>query len=61
MQGWLRGASAFNPITYVIEGIRSLILDGWVAEKLLACIVVTLAVSVVVLGLSVRSIRTYGA
>lgn len=61
MQGWLRQAARFNPVTYVIEGIRSLILDGWVAEKLVACVIVTIATAVVLLGLSVRSIRTYGA
>ena len=60
MQGWLEAAARFNPITYVLEGTRSLVIDGWVAEKLLACVLVTLATAVVLLGLSVRAMRTYG-
>jgi ABC-2 type transport system permease protein len=60
MQNWLETAARFNPITYVLEGTRSLVIDGWVGEKLLACVLVTLATAVVLLGLSVRAMRTYG-
>jgi ABC-2 type transport system permease protein len=60
MQGWLQGAARFNPVTYVIEGIRSLVLDGWVPEKIIACVLVIVATTVVLLGLSVRAMRNYG-
>lgn len=60
MQGWLRIAARCNPVTYVIEGIRSLILDGWVAERLLACVLVIAATSVLLLGLSVKAMAQYG-
>jgi len=60
MQGWLRVAARFNPVTYVIEGLRSLILDGWVAERVLMCVVVIAATSFVLLGLSVRAMNQYG-
>ena len=60
MQGWLRVASRFNPVTYVIEGLRSLILTGWEAEKLVACLVVIAGLTVVMLGLSVRAMNQYG-
>jgi ABC-2 type transport system permease protein len=59
MQGWLRVASRFNPVTYVIEGLRSLILDGWDGPKLLACLLTIGIATVVLLGLSVRAMRTY--
>jgi ABC-2 type transport system permease protein len=61
MQGWLRVASRFNPVTYVLEGLRSLMLDGWVAEKLLACVAVTAVVAVLLIGLSVRAMKSFGA
>lgn len=61
MQGWLRTMARFNPVTYVLEGTRSLILDGWVAGPLVACVLVTFATAFVLLGLSVRAMRTYGA
>ncbi len=60
MKGWLQAAARFNPITYVIEGIRSLILDGWDGEKLVACLVVIGGATVLMLWLSVRAMRNYG-
>jgi ABC-2 type transport system permease protein len=60
MQGWLRVASAFNPITYVIEGLRSLILNGWEARPVLGCLAVTFGTAILLLGLSVRAMRSYG-
>lgn len=61
MQGWLETAARFNPVTYVLEGTRSLVIDGWDADRLIACVVVTLATAFVLLGLSVRAMRTYGS
>ena len=61
MQGWLQGLAAFNPVTYVLEGTRSLVIDGWEPGPLLACLGVTFATAVVLLGLSVRAMRNYGA
>jgi ABC-2 type transport system permease protein len=60
MQTWLETAARFNPITYVLEGTRSLVIDGWEAGPLLACLAVTAATAVVLLGLSVRAMNSYG-
>src|SRR5512133_2853328 len=46
-----------NPVSYVIVGLRSLIIDGWVVDKILVCLGVTLAMGVVLIGLSLRAIR----
>ena len=48
-----------NPVSYVIVGLRSLIIDGWVVQDLLICIGVILAMTVVLIGLSLRAIATY--
>jgi ABC-2 type transport system permease protein len=48
-----------NPVSYVIVGIRSLIIDGWVVDKILVCLGVILVMGVVLVGLSLRAIRTY--
>jgi ABC-2 type transport system permease protein len=48
-----------NPVSYVIVGLRSLIIDGWVVDKLLVCIGVILVMGVVLIGLSLRAIETY--
>jgi ABC-2 type transport system permease protein len=48
-----------NPVSYVIVGLRSLIIDGWVVDKILVCLGVILAMGIVLIGLSLRAIRTY--
>jgi ABC-2 type transport system permease protein len=48
-----------NPVSYVIVGLRSLIIDGWVVDQILVCLGVILAMGVVLIGLSLRAIRTY--
>jgi ABC-2 type transport system permease protein len=48
-----------NPVSYVIEGLRSLILQGWVLDKLLLCIGVTLLTGLVLTLLSLRTIERY--
>ncbi|CAA9512552.1 MAG: hypothetical protein AVDCRST_MAG69-2572 [uncultured Solirubrobacteraceae bacterium] len=34
LQGWLEVAAAANPTTYVLEAMRGLLIDGWVADQL---------------------------
>jgi len=48
-----------NPVSYVIVGLRSLIIDGWVVDKILVSIGVILVMGVVLIGLSLRAIETY--
>ena len=48
-----------NPVSYVIVGVRSLILEGWKWGDLAACVGVILAMAVVLIGLSLRAIATY--
>jgi len=48
-----------NPVSYVIEGLRSLVLEGWVLDKLAICCGVILATGVVLTWLSVRAIDAY--
>lgn len=48
-----------NPVSYVIVGMRSLIIDGWVWGQLAACIAVIVVMSAILLGLSLRAIDTY--
>jgi ABC-2 type transport system permease protein len=48
-----------NPVSYVIVGMRSLVIDGWNAGQLAVCFLVIIALGVVLTGLSLRSIATY--
>ncbi|MEP6560398.1 MAG: ABC transporter permease [Nakamurella sp.] len=36
LTGWLATVAEFNPVTYVLAGLRSLITPGWVAADLIA-------------------------
>jgi len=44
LSGWLKTAAKFNPVTYILEGGRSLIFEGWqwgdLGKALLATVIV---------------------
>lgn len=56
----LMGALAHaNPVSYVIEGLRSLVLEGWVWHKLAVCLLVIAATALILTALLVRAIENY--
>jgi ABC-2 type transport system permease protein len=55
----MEGLARANPVSYVIEGLRSLVLDGWVASKLLICGGVIVVTGLLLTWLSVRAIENY--
>ena len=48
-----------NPISYVIVGLRGLIIDGWNPGQLAVCVGVILGLGVILTGLSLRVIARY--
>jgi len=36
LTGWMSQVVKFNPVTYLLQGMRSLVSEGWVVEDLLA-------------------------
>lgn len=48
-----------NPVSYVIVGLRSLVIDGWVWDKLVVCLGVIIVMTAVLTALSLRAIATY--
>ena len=52
-------AATLNPVTYLMEALRSLILDDLDREKILPGFGVVAALGVVVLVLNVRMIKGY--
>lgn len=52
-------AATYNPVTYVMEGMQSLILDGFDAGALLAAFAVIGAALAIMLALSIRLINRY--
>jgi ABC-2 type transport system permease protein len=49
-QDWFRTVATYNPVSYLIEGIRSLLVTGWDAEAL--ALGFGIAAAIVVLGLA---------
>lgn len=39
LTSWLRAVARWNPVTYLLDGLRSLISEGWVADDLLKALV----------------------
>jgi ABC-2 type transport system permease protein len=48
-----------NPISYVIVGLRSLVIDGWNPGKLAVTVLVIALLGALLTALSLRAIATY--
>jgi ABC-2 type transport system permease protein len=55
----MEALARINPVSYVIVGLRSLVLDGWVAGQLAVCAGVIVATGVLLTWLSVRAIEAH--
>jgi ABC-2 type transport system permease protein len=55
----MEALARINPVSYIIEGLRSLVLEGWVLQKLGICLGVIVVTGIVLTSLSVRAINTY--
>jgi len=55
---WFRDVATYNPISYLIEALRSLIITGWNAQALELGFGFALALLVASLGLSQAAIKT---
>jgi ABC-2 type transport system permease protein len=56
--GWLEFLATINPVTYILEGSRSLVLDGWDADRLLKAFGSIAGFAVVTGTLTVWAYRT---
>ena len=48
-----------NPVSYVIVGLRSLIIDGWVVGRVAVALGVIIAMGVILTALSLRTVARY--
>jgi ABC-2 type transport system permease protein len=55
---WFRDVATYNPVSYLIEALRSLVIKGWDAQALALGVGFSIAILAVALGLSQRSMRT---
>jgi ABC-2 type transport system permease protein len=52
LSGWLKVVSDYNPVTYLLDGLRALITEGWDYEKLGLMLISIILVGGVSFGLS---------
>jgi len=57
LTGWLATIAKYNPVTYVLGGLRSLISDGWVWQDLAEGLLAIGAVGVVSFSLASAALR----
>jgi len=57
LTGWLSTVATYNPVTYVLDGLRSLITEGWEWATLAEGIAFTLALMVFSFGLASLAMR----
>jgi ABC-2 type transport system permease protein len=55
---WFRTAASLNPVSYLIEAIRSLVIEGWNGEALALGFAISIGLAIVGLTLSSLSLRT---
>ncbi len=56
--GWLRFLATINPVTYLLEGMRDLVLNGWDPASLAAAFGAILGIAAVTLTASVLALRS---
>jgi ABC-2 type transport system permease protein len=55
---WFRDIATYNPISYLLEGLRSLVITGWDAQALALGFGFATAILVIAVALSQRAMRT---
>ena len=57
-QEWFRTIATYNPVSYLLEGIRSLFIDGFDAEALALAFGCAAAIGLLFLALAAANVRT---
>ncbi len=55
---WLEFLASINPVTYLLEGMRTLVLDGWQWDNLAGALAAVIGLGVVTIALSLWALRT---
>ena len=57
-QDWFRTIATYNPVSYLVEGVRSLIITGWDGEALALGFGIAGAIAVIAVTLASGALRT---
>jgi ABC-2 type transport system permease protein len=57
LSGWLHAVAAWNPVTYLLEGLRSLVTTGWDASAIGAALLAVVIVGAISMTLCFAALR----
>jgi ABC-2 type transport system permease protein len=57
LTGWLSTIAAWNPVTYILEGLRSLVTQGWQWDTLAKALLAIAAVATISMSLCLAALR----
>jgi len=57
-QDWFRTIATYNPVSYLVEGVRSLIITGWDEQALLLGYGIAALIAALAFGLAAGALRT---
>jgi ABC-2 type transport system permease protein len=57
LSGWLDTVATFNPVTYLLEGLRSLAIDGWTVDVVWALVAIA-AVGALSMSMCMAALRS---
>ena len=57
-QDWFRTIATYNPVSYLVEGVRSLVITGWDWEALALGFGLAAAIAAIAFGLAASALRT---
>ena len=55
---WMEFLASINPVTYLLEGMRTLVLEGWAWDNLAGAIAAVLGLGAVTITLALATLRT---
>jgi ABC-2 type transport system permease protein len=57
LSGWLDTVAGLNPVTYLLEGLRSLVMEGWQADTLAKALLAVLALGTISMSMCFAALR----
>lgn len=58
LDGWIKVAAEINPITYILDAMRAIMIDGWIVDKLLYGLLACLILGLITFGFSMYGLRS---
>lgn len=58
LDGWIKVAAQINPITYILDAMRTILIDGWVGEKILYGLLACAILGAITFGFSMIALRS---